>query len=89
MAQYSAGTELAAYTGLEDDGIITTAGDENESEAKMAQIRELAKAHNVGRLQQYIDINIEECYNNSKIIRFLARVARYIDNAKFLALHHY
>lgn len=55
----------------------------------MAQIRELAKAHNVGRLQQYIDINIEECYNNSKIIRFLARVARYTDNAKFLALHHY
>ena len=52
MAQYSTGTELAAYTGLEDDGIITTAGDENASEAKMAQIRELAKAHNVGRLHQ-------------------------------------
>ena len=35
---------LLAYTGIEDAGIITAAGEENGSEAKMAEIRVFAKA---------------------------------------------
>ena len=32
-----------AHAGLEDAGVITAVGDENQSEAKMAEIREFAK----------------------------------------------
>ena len=35
---------MLAFTGVEDAGIITAAGDENESEAKLAEIRDFAKA---------------------------------------------
>ena len=35
---------ILAFTGIEDAGIITAAGDENGSEAKMAEIRAFAKA---------------------------------------------
>lgn len=35
---------ILAYTGIEDAGIITAAGEENGSEAKMAEIRAFAKA---------------------------------------------
>lgn len=41
IATYKA---MAAYTGLEDTGIITAAGDENGSETKMAEIKAFAKA---------------------------------------------
>ena len=41
IASYKA---MSAYMGLEDAGIITAAGDENGSEAKLAQIRDFAKA---------------------------------------------
>ena len=34
----------AAYTEIELAGVITAYGDENQSEAKMAEIREFAKA---------------------------------------------
>lgn len=34
---------IAAFMGLEDMGVITAAGDENGTEAKLAEIRELAK----------------------------------------------
>ena len=34
---------ILAYTGIEDAGIITAAGEENKSEAKLAEIREFAK----------------------------------------------
>ena len=33
-----------AFTGIEDAGVITVAGDENKSEAKMAEIKALAQA---------------------------------------------
>ncbi len=36
--------DMTAYTGLEDAGIITAAGEENKSEAKMNEIRAFAKA---------------------------------------------
>ena len=32
-----------AFTGLEDAGVITAVGDENKSEAKLAEVREFAK----------------------------------------------
>lgn len=32
-----------AFTGIEDAGVITACGDENQSEAKLAEIREFAK----------------------------------------------
>ncbi len=35
---------MLAFTGIEDAGIITAAGDENGSEAKLAEIRAFAKA---------------------------------------------
>lgn len=35
---------ILAFTGIEDAGIITAAGSENSSEAKMAEIRSFAKA---------------------------------------------
>ena len=35
---------ILAFTGIEDAGIITAAGEENGSEAKLAEIREFAKA---------------------------------------------
>lgn len=35
---------ILAYTGIEDAGIITAAGEENGSEAKLAEIRAFAKA---------------------------------------------
>ena len=35
---------ICAYTGIEDKGVITAAGDENGSEAKLAEIRAFAKA---------------------------------------------
>ncbi len=35
---------ILAFTGIEDAGIITAAGEENGSEAKMAEIRAFAKA---------------------------------------------
>ncbi len=35
---------MCAYMGLEDAGIITAAGDENGSEAKLTEIRDFAKA---------------------------------------------
>ena len=35
---------ILAFTGIEDAGIITAAGSENGSEAKMAEIRSFAKA---------------------------------------------
>ena len=35
---------ILAYTGIEDAGIITAAGEENGSETKLAEIREFAKA---------------------------------------------
>ena len=34
---------FTAFTGIEDAGVITAFGDENRSEAKMAEIREFAK----------------------------------------------
>ena len=34
---------LCAFTGIENAGIFTAAGDENKSEAKLAEIREFAK----------------------------------------------
>ena len=34
---------ICAFTGIEDAGIITVAGEENKSEAKLAEVRELAK----------------------------------------------
>ncbi len=36
--------DMTAFMGLEDAGIITAAGEENGSEAKMAEIRAFAKA---------------------------------------------
>lgn len=41
IATYKA---MLAFTGIEDAGIITAAGEENGSEAKMAEIRAFAKA---------------------------------------------
>ena len=41
IGQYKSFT---AFTGLEDAGIITANGDENGSEAKLAEVRELAKS---------------------------------------------
>ena len=35
---------ICAFTGIEDAGVITAAGEENKSEAKLAEIREFAKA---------------------------------------------
>ncbi len=35
---------ILAYTGIEDAGIITAAGEENGSEAKLSEIRTFAKA---------------------------------------------
>ena len=35
---------MAAFMGIEDKGIFTAAGDENQSEAKLAEIRDFAKA---------------------------------------------
>ncbi len=35
---------IRAYTGIEDAGIITAAGEENGSEAKLAEIRAFGKA---------------------------------------------
>lgn len=35
---------ILAFTGIEDAGIITANGDENKSEAKLAEIREFAKS---------------------------------------------
>ena len=40
IASYQA---MCAYMGLEDKGIITAAGDENGSEAKLAEVRDFAK----------------------------------------------
>lgn len=40
MGQYRG---YLAYTGLEDAGVITAVGEENQSEAKLAEIREFAK----------------------------------------------
>ena len=40
IAQYKA---MLAYTGVEDAGIFTAAGEENGSEAKLNEIREFAK----------------------------------------------
>jgi len=34
---------LCAFTGIENAGIFTAAGDENKSEAKLAEIREFVK----------------------------------------------
>ena len=34
---------ICAFTGIEDAGIITAAGEENKSEAKLAEVREFAK----------------------------------------------
>ena len=34
---------ICAYTGIEDAGIFTAGGEENKSEAKLAEIREFAK----------------------------------------------
>ena len=34
---------ICAFTGIEDAGIFTAAGDQNKSEAKLAEIREFAK----------------------------------------------
>lgn len=36
--------DILAFTGIEDAGIITAAGEENGSEAKLAEIRAFAKA---------------------------------------------
>ncbi len=36
--------DILAFSGIEDAGIITAAGDENGSEAKLAEIRAFAKA---------------------------------------------
>ena len=36
--------DMLAFTGVEDAGIITAAGEENKSEAKMAEIRAFARA---------------------------------------------
>ena len=36
--------DMLAYMGLEDTGIITAAGEENGSEAKLAEVRDFAKA---------------------------------------------
>ena len=36
--------DMLAYTGIEDAGIITAAGEENGSDAKLAEIRAFAKA---------------------------------------------
>ncbi len=36
--------DMLAYTGVEDAGILTAAGEENKSEAKMAEIRAFARA---------------------------------------------
>ncbi len=36
--------DMLAFTGVEDAGIITAAGEENGSDAKLAEIREFAKA---------------------------------------------
>ena len=36
--------DMLAYTGIEDAGIITAAGDENGSEAKLEEIRAFARA---------------------------------------------
>lgn len=36
--------DMLAFTGIEDAGIITAAGEENGSDAKLAEIREFAKA---------------------------------------------
>lgn len=41
IASYKA---MTGFLGMEDKGIITAAGDENGTEAKLAEIRELAKA---------------------------------------------
>ncbi len=35
---------ICAYTGIQDAGIITAAGEENGSEAKLNEIREFAKS---------------------------------------------
>lgn len=35
---------MVGFLGMEDVGVITAAGDENKSEAKLAEIREFAKA---------------------------------------------
>ena len=35
--------DMLAFTGIEDCGVITAAGEENGSEAKLAEIREFAK----------------------------------------------
>ena len=35
---------MLAFMGIEDKGVFTAAGDENRSEAKLAEIREFAKA---------------------------------------------
>ena len=35
---------ILAFTGIEDAGILTAAGEENGSEAKLAEIRAFAKA---------------------------------------------
>ena len=35
--------DILAFTGIEDAGIITASGEENKSEAKLAEIREFAK----------------------------------------------
>ena len=36
--------DMLAFTGIEDAGVITAAGEENGSEAKLAEIRAFAKA---------------------------------------------
>lgn len=36
--------DMTGYLGLEDAGVITAAGDENGSDAKLAEIRDFAKA---------------------------------------------
>ena len=36
--------DMVGYMGLEDAGVITAAGDENGSEAKLAEVRDFAKA---------------------------------------------
>ncbi len=35
---------MLGYMGIEDAGVITAAGDENKSEAKLNEIKEFAKA---------------------------------------------
>ena len=40
MGQYKG---YLAFTGIEDAGVITAVGDENKSEAKLAEVREFAK----------------------------------------------